>query len=396
MNFDFQTVTNRRDTMSIKWAFAHHYLPDNARTSDPLPMWVADMDFKSPEIILNALRQEMDQGIFGYSQSRDSYDEAVTGWQERRFGWKVDPSWIIKTPGVVPAIAHIVQAFSSQGDGVLIQPPVYGPFHNIPKINLREVIEAPLVEMQDRYYVDLQLFEEVVRKRRPKLFILCNPHNPTGNVWTQEELLGMADVCLRYGVLIVSDEIHQDLIFDRTLKHIPLASLSPEIAANTITCTAPSKTFNVAGLQVSNLFISNPALRQRLVHQLDCAGHHFVNLLGMVACEAAYRHGEPWLEALLEHIALQHAHLRRKISEDMPSIRVFDTGSLYLAWVDFREMKLAHEQLQLFLLNEARVWFDSGAKFGQQGHGFARINLGCTHETLDEALTRLDNALNLL
>ncbi|SFC72448.1 cystathione beta-lyase [Polaromonas sp. OV174] len=394
MKFDFDEVVDRRESMSIKWNRPHILLKPDECAAKPLPMWVADMDFKSPPVVVEALHQAVERGIFGYSQSGDSYDEAIVNWQKKRFGWDVSPEWILKSPGVVSALAYIIQAFSSPGDRVLIQAPVYGPFHNIPKVNGRHIVDAPLVERADHYEFDPEIFETAIKTYTPKIFILCNPHNPTGNVWTEAQLRAMNEICLRHRVLVIADEIHQDLIFNRQVKHIPFASLDEGAANNSITCTAPSKTFNVAGLQVSNLFVPNASLRHELWVHMERCGFHYVNYLGMVACEAAYRHGEPWLEALLDYVGGNHRYLAAEIQKSIPQITCFKTDALYLAWLDCRRLGRSADDLSHFLLKEAGVWLDSGKKFGQEGHGFMRINLGCPRATVDEALQRLRQAIN--
>lgn len=393
MNFDFTTEIDRRHSQSIKWAFPQQFLSPEERELDPLPMWVADMDFRAPPAVLDALHAEVTHGIFGYSRNTASYDEAVVGWQARRFGWQVDPQWIVPTPGVVPGLAFIIQAFTSPGDGVLIQPPVYAPFHNLPRINDRRLVTAPLVECGDHYAFDSERFEDTVRAHKPRVFILCNPHNPTGSVWSESDLRRMGETCARLGVLVVSDEIHQDLIFGNGARHVPFGSLDIEAARGAITCTAPSKTFNLAGLQVSNLFVAHEPTRKRLVTQMDRCGVHVFTPLGMAACEAAYRHGDNWLDGLLAHVAGQHATLAHAVASSLPGVRCFRAEALYLAWLDFRGLGMTHAQLKSFLLRDARLWFDDGEKFGPEGSGFMRINLGCTRATLEEAIERLRRAI---
>jgi cystathionine beta-lyase len=248
---------------------------------------------------------------------------------------------------------------------------------------------APLQAGDGEYLFDPKAFEATIIETAPKLFILCHPHNPVGKVWTEEELRLMGEICARHKVLVVSDEIHQDLVFNREKKHVPFASLGEIFANNSITCTAPSKTFNLAGLQVSNLFIPNPELRATLQHELDCNGNHAVNTLGMVACEAAYRHAAPWLDALLDYVEGNHRHFAAEIRRHMPMLRLFKADALYLAWLDCRALKMANDELNEFMLKEAGVWFDDGNKFGPDGEGFMRVNLGCTRATLNEAILRM-------
>lgn len=394
MTYDFDTVIDRRGTLSVKWDFAHKYLAADECAADPLPMWVADMDFRSPPPVLQALHRAVDHGIFGYSNSLKPYNDAIVGWQRKRFGWEVDPEWIVKTPGVVAALAYIVQTFSAPGDAILVQSPVYGPFSNVPSTNGRRVVSAPLREQDDHYVFDAHHFEDVVKTHRPAIFILCNPHNPTGNVWSRPDLQAMSRICQEHDILVVADEIHQDLIFNRSVRHVPFASLDDDSARISITCTAPSKTFNLAGLQVSNLFVPDAKKREQLQRHMDRCGAHLVNQLGMVACQAAYTEGEPWLEALLDYVAANHTFLASELQKSLPRIQVFRTDALYLAWLDCRKLDIAPEHLQHHLLTRGRIWFDSGQKFGDSGKGFLRVNLGCPRATLEEGLMRLRSAMS--
>lgn len=392
LHYDFDTVIDRHNTHSTKWAFPERFLPSDALSSALLPMWIADMDFRTAPEVIAALHEAADLGVFGYCSPTRSYIEAVTDWQWRRFGWRVDPDWILQTPGVVPGLALVVQAFTEPGDKVLIQTPVYGPFHLVPERSSRQWVEAPLVLQDGAYRFDPDIFENSIKQNRPKLFILCNPHNPTGNVWSRAELMAMNEICVRHGVLVVADEIHEDLIFDRTLKHITFASLDKDSAHNCIVCTAPSKTFNLAGLQVSNLFVPNAELREKLKQQIQRYSIS-VNQLGLVACEAAYRNGEPWLEALLDYIDANHALLAGAVDTLLAPIRYVRTGALYLAWLDCRDLSTDSAALSEMFLREARLWLDQGTKFGAAGAGFMRLNLGCPRSTLEEAIHRLSEAL---
>lgn len=388
----FDCIIDRRETNSIKWGAPYKNLEADEATADPLPMWVADTDFRSPPAVIDALEKAIRDGIFGYPFRTESYEEAVCGWQQRRFGWNARPEWLLQTPGVITALNMIVQTFTRAGDAVLIQPPVYGHFFNDVHENGRRVIEAPLTLNEASYSFDADIFEASITPDT-KLFILCNPHNPTGNVWSEDNLRQMGEICLRHNILIVSDEIHQDLIFNPRVKHIPFASLGDEFARNSIVCTAPSKTFNIAGLQCSNLFIANEKIRSELQRTLVRAGLNFVNSLGAVACEAAYKHGETWLAELLSYLRGNHQHFSSSIHQLFPQLRVFETDALYLAWMDCRSLNMAAPELEKFMLTRAHLWFDRGSKFGTQGHGFMRVNLGCPRSTIDEAISRLKGAL---
>lgn len=392
MSADFDTAIDRRYSNSIKWGAPHKNLQPEEAAADPLPMWVADMDFRSPPCVIEALDKAVQDGIFGYPFRTESYEEAICGWQKQRFGWDAKPEWLVQTPGVVTALNMLVQSFSKPGDAVLIQPPVYSHFFNDVLENGRRIVEAPLQLNAASYSFDAENFEAAITPDM-KLFILCNPHNPTGNVWSEADLRQMGEICLRHNILVVADEIHEDLIFNPRVKHIPFASLGDEFAQNSVVCTAPSKTFNIAGLQCSNLFIANAKIRAEFQRVLNRAGLNFVNNLGAVACEAAYRRGESWLDALLAYVRGNHQYFASSVHQLFPKLRVFDTDALYLAWMDCRKLGMPQPELEKFMLTEARVWFDRGSKFGTQGYGFMRVNLGCSRSTIDEALARMKATL---
>ncbi|WP_431221784.1 MalY/PatB family protein [Serratia sp. L9] len=389
--FDFDEEINRKNTASAKWMFPNVILPKYVTTA-PLPLWVADMDFRSPPCVIDALKSAIDHGIFGYGNVTDSMLEAIVNWQLNEFQWKIKPEWIVQTPGVVTAINFIIQAFTKPGDSIAIQTPVYAPFHSSPKNNGRYITDAPLKLENGRYIFDADIFESRLQKNT-RMLILCNPHNPFGKVWSREELTAIGDICLRHNILVIADEIHQDLIFNADIKHIPFASISEDFAKITITCTAPSKTFNVAGLQTSNLIISNPWLRLELQNSLSRSGVPAPNILGQVACEAAYRNGKPWLDELKKYLKDNFLLIKKSFS-DNSNISVIDTEALYLAWIDFRGTGLQGDELHQHLLINAGVWLDAGLKFGNNGSGFARINFGCTRATLKEALDRIERSFN--
>lgn len=392
----FDEVVNRRTSNSMKWAFGHEMLSSDELAADPLPMWVADTDFKAPQPVLDALHEAVDHGVFGYpGGATTSYLEAVTGWQARRFGWEVPHEWVMQTAGIITTLKTAVQAFSAPGDSVLIQPPVYAHFHNDVLLNGRHLAYAPLERTDDGYRFDPVSFEAAIRPDT-KLFILSHPHNPTGNVWSEDELRQMGEICARHNVLVISDEIHEDLIINQARKHIPFASLGPEFAANSITCTAPSKTFNLPGLQSANVFVPNRALREELARQYERNMFPLVNILGMVAAEAAYAHGEPWLEEMLAYLRGNHAHFAQSINQATDKVRVLPADSLYLAWMDCRGLGMDAAALDKFMLTKARLWLDKGQKFGIEGHGYMRVNLGCPRSTVDDAIDRLTTALGAL
>ncbi|WP_115719485.1 MalY/PatB family protein [Gallaecimonas mangrovi] len=383
----FDTLIDRSNSHSVKWAKA--LLSPAAQAADPLPMWVADMDFRAPQPVIDALHEAVEYGVFGYPAGASaSYQQAVTDWQAKRFGWQVDKKWLLPSPGIITALKASVQAFSAPGDTVLIQPPVYGHFHGDVLLNGRQLTYAPLTRTETGYRFDAERFEAAI-KDNTRLFILSNPHNPTGNVWSEEDLMAMGEICLRHNVLVVSDEIHQDLIINPAKKHRPFAAVDPRFAQISITCTAPSKTFNLPGLQNANLFIANPQLRGALARQFERNMAPFVNTLGMVAAEAAYRHGEPWLDALLGYLRANHQHFANTINGANIGVKVLPADALYLAWMDCRGLGLDADDLQQFMLTQARVWLDSGQKFGAEGHGYMRVNLGCPRTLVTEAANRI-------
>jgi cystathionine beta-lyase len=389
----FDEVVDRKRSNSMKWALDTGLLSAEEAAADPLPMWVADTDFKAPQAVLDALHEAVDHGVFGYpAGATASYLDAVTGWQGRRFGWEVPREWVLQTPGIITTLKLAVQAFSAPGDSVLIQPPVYAHFHDDVLLNGRHLALAPLARTEDGYRFDARTFEAAIRPDT-KLFILSHPHNPTGNVWSDDELATMGEICARHGVLVISDEIHQDLVLNPRKKHVPFAALGEEFARNSITCTAPSKTFNLPGLQSANVFVPNRRVREELARQYERNMFPLVNVLGMVAAEAAYTHGEPWLEELLDYLRGNHAHFAQAVNSATTRLRVLPTDSLYLAWMDCRGLGMDADALDRFMLTRARLWLDKGQKFGVAGHGYMRVNLGCPRATVDEAVRRLTTAV---
>jgi cysteine-S-conjugate beta-lyase len=390
--YNFDEVIDRSRTNSMKWSQARQFLTAEQAAADPLPMWVADMDFRLAPEIRKTLEREVELGVLGYGGTPDSYRQAVVDWQARRFGWQAKPEWITQSPGVIGALNMAIQAFSQPGDYVLVQSPVYFHIHHDVVVNGRRLAHAPLVLKDGQYCFDPEVFEAAIRPGT-KLFILCNPHNPTGNVWTRDELLTMATICERHGILVISDEVHQDLIFGEGKRHVPFAMLDDAIAENVIVCTAPSKTFNIAGLSCANIFIPNERLRKAYRVQSERNGAFLVNTMGTAACEAAYRHGEPWADAMLGYVRGNQEHFAKRVNELGLPLSVTPTGALYLAWIDFRKLRMTTAELHDFLLRRARLWLDPGSKFGVEGEGFMRINLACPTSVVDEALARLARAL---
>ncbi|MBP2849439.1 MalY/PatB family protein [Dickeya oryzae] len=382
----FDEVIDFSHSHLLKWEHPSPYLP-HSTSQAPLPLWIADMDFTCPDEVRQALHDAINKGVFGYTRASDTLFDAIIQWQSEHHGWKIQEDWIMQSPGVVNSLSMIVQTFTLPGDSVLIQPPVYGPFYHSVTMNDRQVVTAPLTEIASGYTFDPDTFEQAITPTT-RLFFLCNPHNPTGHVWRRDELLAMGDICQRHGVMVIADEIHQDLIVNPAARHQPFASINDEFADNSITCTSPSKTFNLAGLQTSNLFIPSKAIRDRLKRTYARCSLHIPNMLGLAACEAAYRHGGPWLAALLDYLRANRTLLQASLTADV-SVRLFDADALYLGWLDFRGSGIAPEDLQPTLLKQAGVWLDDGAKFGPAYAGFARINFACRRELLRSALARI-------
>ncbi len=391
-NLDFDRVVDRRNTDCLKYDFAVR----RGKPEDVLPLWVADMDFPTSSYVLDALQERVAHGIFGYTESGDRYFEAVAGWMERKHGWQVKQSWLVKTPGVVFGLAMAVKAFTETGDSVLIQQPVYYPFTEVIADNDRRVVSSDLVLGADgRYHIDLTDFERKIVENRVKLFLLCSPHNPVGRVWRREELLHMGELCRKHGVLVVSDEIHQDFVFGEN-RHLVFANLKPEFEAISITCTSPAKTFNLAGLQVSNLFIPDPDLRRTFRRQIAAAGYSQLNVMGLTAGEAAYRYGEPWYNGVMAYLEQNIAWLKAYLSRELPEIRMIEPEGTYLVWLDFRGLGLTGPELERLIVHKARLWLDSGAIFGLSGEGFQRINVACPRSALEQAMEQLKRAVREL
>lgn len=384
-NLDFDSVIDRKGTKSLKYDFA----VKRGKPADVLPLWVADMDFKTSSYVTDALHSMADHGIFGYSESEDNYFDALKGWMKRRHNWDVDEKWITKTPGIVYALAMAVQAYTEKGDGILIQQPVYYPFSEVINDNERKLVNSPLVRDESgRYHIDYEDFENKITSENVKLFILCNPHNPVGRVWTSEELNKVGEICLKHGVIVVSDEIHFDFVFEGT--HHVFSTVNDSFRDISVICTSPSKTFNVAGLQVSNIIIENTELRRRFRKQLNKSGYSQVGLAGLVACEAAYRNGDEWLDAVLAYIKANAVYTRKFVEERLPKVKMSWLEGTYLVWLDFNAYGLADSELNRRMLYDAGLWLDGGSIFGKDGEGFQRINIACPRETLKTALERIE------
>lgn len=440
-SYNFDEPVERRNTSCAKYDMAQR----RGKDPDLLPLWVADMDFRIPDEVTQALHERVEHAVFGYTDPDDAYYEAVQNWFSSRHGWRIEQDWFTITPGVVFALACAVRAFTEPGDTVLIQPPVYYPFRHVIRDNGRTVACAPLVYDRTRardgfaraaaaaaasnagvaeaadatkttdaadanaassttaadtarnhpYSIDFDAFERTIEQTAPKLFLLCNPHNPVGRVWSEDELRRMGEICLKHGVIVVSDEIHAD--FARPgFHHVPFANLDDELADNCVVCTAPSKTFNLAGMQVSNIITPSKSLRARFKAAVDATGFDNINTLGMVAAQASYEHGGPWLDQLKTYLEGNLGLMNRLVASEIDGITVVQPQSTYLTWLDCSGLGLSHADLIELAEHKAKLWLDHGAMFGPEGIGFLRFNNATQRAVLARALTQLRDAVRTL
>lgn len=387
MNTIFDKVIDRRDTYSMKYDFAGRGKPD-----DVIPLWVADMDFASPPCVIEALEQQLRHGIFGYFNLGDKYAEIVQSWFARNYDWQLNKRWLITTPGVVNAIHVAVMAFTEPGESVLIQQPAYYPFMLACEKTDRKLVVNELAYKDGAYKIDFDDFERKIAENSVKAFILCNPHNPVGRVWTRDELTHMGDICLKHGVIVISDEIHQDFVYDG-YRHLVFANLGEKYRDITIICTSPTKTFNLPGLPLGNVFIANKKMRERFSREYAKFGVTQIGVMEVLACEAAYTQGEPWLLGLQKYLAGNMALIGDFLKEKLPRIKLIKPEATYLAWIDFRALSLSDSDLDALVTNKARLWLHRGVTFGAGGEGFMRLNAACPRSVLLEALERLDGAL---
>jgi cystathionine beta-lyase len=381
--YNFDQLSKRHGTCSLKYdGWARRGKPEGL-----LPLWVGDMDFAAPPCVIESMEKRVRHGIFGYSEPDAAYDEAVCDWFARRHQWQVKAEWLLQSPGVVTALHVAIGAYTEPGDAVLIQPPVYHPFFAAVKLTGRKLITNPLVEESGRYHMDFVDLEHKIKTENVKLMILCSPHNPVGRVWEAEELAKLGAICLRYGVIVVADEIHQDFVFTGQ-HHTVLAAQKPEFAEITVTCTSPSKSFNLAGLNWANIIISNPDLRRKFSHSYAENGLSQLNVLGLVACQAAYTEGADWLDALVRYLEESVALVRQRASA-WQRVEVLSPEGTYLLWLDCRGLGLEARELSR-RVESAGVWLSGGESFGVEGEGFMRLNIACPRVILHEALDRLD------
>lgn len=388
MKYNFDREIDRRGKNCLKYDFA----AERGKPEGLIPLWVADMDLPAAEEIRQALREAVEHGIYGYSEVKAPYFNAVHDWMLNCHGWEVKREWMVKTPGIVYAIAAAVRALTKEGDGVMIQNPGYYPFGQVVRDNGRVLADNTLHEENGRYTMDYEDMERQIEEFHVKLFLLCSPHNPVGRVWTEEELRRLGEICLKHNVLIVSDEIHHDFVFPGHRHHV-LAGLDERFQKITITCTAPSKTFNIAGLQVSNIFIPNERLREAFVKEIDRTGYSQLNQMGLVACEAAYRCGRDWLDQLLVYLKGNLDFARDFIDREMPGVKLVEPEGTFLLWLDCRDLHISDDELDRLVTEKAKLWLDGGRMFGSCGAGYQRINMACPRATLEKALKQFAEAL---
>ena len=385
MSFNFDKVIDRKNTFAAKTDLAEK----RNKPVDALPLWIADMDFPTAPAINEAIKERAEHGIYGYSRPDDRYYRAVKKWLKERHDFSVSDEEIVNTPGVVFAIGTAIRAFTKKGDGVLIQRPVYYPFSNVINVNERRLVNNPLVFKNGHYEIDFEDFERKIVSEKVKLFIFCSPHNPGGRVWKKEELERISAICLKHQVLLVSDEIHSDITFDGH-KHTVYASLSKEAAENSIICTSPSKTFNLAGLQFSNIIIRNKKLREEFQREIDRTGYDEPSLMGLIAATAAYEKGGEWFDQAKKYIQENIDFTVEYVAKHCPRITVHRPEGSYLVWLDFSAFtELSDLELSKRILNRAKVWLDYGAMFGPEGEKFQRINVATPRSILEEALKRI-------
>ena len=389
-NLDFDQIVNRKNTRCLKYDFA----AQRGYPEDVLPLWVADMDFRTSSYVEDALREVTQHNIYGYSNTQpgDGFFEAVSGWMKRRHHWEVDQAWHVKTPGVSFAIAAAIRAYTAPGDAVIIQQPVYYPFSSLIRNNGRKMVSSDLIrDAEGNYTMNFPDFEQKIMDYHVKLFILCSPHNPVGRVWTRDELMRIGQICAAHGVIVFSDEIHFDFIWEG--EHNVFQTMDPSFREFTLTATSPSKTFNLAGLQQSNIFIPNPGLRRRFTDEIDRTGYDEPTIFGIAAAQAAYERGDAWYEAMKAYVGENIRFADEFVRERLPGVTMKKPEGTYLIWLDFHDTGLRADKLDEIIIQKARLWLDSGVIFGKAGEGFQRINTACPRGILQEALERLEAVL---
>lgn len=388
---EFNQVIERRRTHSLKWDRLKEVfgVKDGA---DILPMWVADMDFAAPDVVIEAMKERLEHGVLGYSYVSDDQKDSIRHWLHERHDWEINNDWMLFHQGVVPAIASIIETFTDEGDGILITTPVYPPFFQIPSRLDRSIVECLMIENKGQYTIDFNKFEKALQQN-VKLFVLCNPHNPGGIVWTKEELQKMIELCTKYDVLILSDEIHADLVFPEH-KHIALATIAGDEIDRIITCVAPTKTFNLAGVQAAIMIATNPTIRKKL--ELNALAHGQMGLspLAATALKAAFEKGGPWLQELLEIVSANMDYVIHELPKSIPGIKINKPHGTYLLWIDYRETGLTEKEMMDKLLNKGKLALEPGTKYGEAGRGFLRMNVACPPALVQDGVQRFITALS--
>jgi len=387
--YGFDKPVDRGGTNSIK----HNFVKEMGMPEGLVPMWVADMDFLAPEAVVQTLAEYAGRGVFGYTGVKEDYFIALHKWFAERFGFDIQPEWVVKTPGVVFAIAAAINAFTGPGDGVMVQQPVYMAFYHCIKSAGRALVNSPLVYEGGTYRIDFADFEQKIIDEKVKAFVLCSPHNPVGRVWTADELKRIGDICLKHGCLVVSDEIHCDFIYPG-YKHHVFGALGDKYLNNAIVCTAPSKTFNLAGLQAANTIIANEDIRKKFNASVARTGYGQPNAAGLAACKAAYEHCGAWVDALVTYLEENFTYLKTFLDKKLPRIKIAEPQGTYLAWLNFKALKLTQAELEDMIVNKAGLWLSGGATFGSEGEGFMRMNVACPKAVLERALDQLEAAAN--
>lgn len=390
MKYDFQTRVNRKGQGSFKWE--DMYAKKSDVSEEVVPLSVADMEFKNAPEIIEGLKEYLDNVVLGYTKANIEYEQAVCSWLEKKHNFKVEKDWIVNTSGVVPAFFTAINEFTKERDGVIIMSPIYYPFFKAIELQNRILVDCPLIEEDGSYSIDYELFDRLSQDLKNKVLLFCSPHNPVGRVWSKEELVKLSKIILKNNVLLLSDEVHFDIIMPGQ-KHTVFQTVSSSLAEQTITFTAPSKTFNLAGMGMSNTIIKNPELRRRFVHALNRVAAIPFTALGYKACELAYTKCEDWLKECIEVIYENRNVLIEFFETKYPDIKVFQNEGTYLLWVDFRNLHMNIQELERFMIEEANLFLDEGYIFGKSGEGFERFNLAAPTAVIKEALQRLDVAL---
>ncbi|SEL04267.1 cystathione beta-lyase [Butyrivibrio sp. ob235] len=382
--YNFDEIIDRKNTSSLKYDFG----PERKKRDDLLPLWVADMDFKLPDEVIEDIEERVRHGIFGYTDPKDDYKTAIRTWYLKRHGFEIKDNWNVITPGVVYAIATAIRALTDKGDAILIQQPVYYPFAETVKQNGRKLVNNQLVYKNGHYEIDFDDFEKKIISENVKLFLLCSPHNPVGRVWTKDELTRIADICKKHDVYVFADEIHSDFVY-KGYKHTPYISLGEEYTGKLIVGTSPSKTFNIAGLQIANIIIPNEETRRAFIFENEAAGYSQCNAVGLTATISVYTKGEKWLDELIEYLEGNVSYVRDFLKEKLPQIHLIEPEGTYLIWLDFSEFTDNHKELEKLIVDEAHLWLDPGIIFGRETALFERINVACPRKILGQAMTQL-------